>query len=55
MRKRAIIPFLKKHKPLTILILRDIVPGMNGDYLFPGAFLELPGMKPLLKDDLWLD
>lgn len=30
------------------------VPGMNGDYLFPDAFLKISGMRPLLKDDIWL-
>lgn len=31
------------------------VPGMNGDYLFPDAFLALPGLELLLKDNEWLD
>lgn len=30
------------------------VPGMNGDYLFPDAFLALPGLELLLQDDAWL-
>lgn len=30
------------------------VPGMPGDYLFPDAFLEIVGMRSLLKDDVWL-
>lgn len=30
------------------------VPGMPGDYLFPDAFLDIAGMKQILKDDIWL-
>lgn len=30
------------------------VPGMPGDYLFPDAFLDIEGMRLLLKDDVWL-
>ncbi len=30
------------------------VPGMAGDYLFPDTFLDIAGMKPILKDDRWL-
>lgn len=30
------------------------VPGMPGDYLFPDAFLEIDGIRPILKDDIWL-
>ncbi|MHC5224931.1 C40 family peptidase [Ignatzschineria sp. LJL83] len=30
------------------------VPGMPGDYLFPDAFLEVEGVIPILKDDIWL-
>lgn len=30
------------------------VPGMPGDYLFPDAFLDIAGMRQILKDDVWL-
>lgn len=30
------------------------VPGMNGNYLFPDAFLALQGLEFLLKDNVWL-
>lgn len=49
------VPLLKLAPNIKLQYQVLKVPGMNGDYLFPGAFLELPGMKPLLKDDLWLD
>lgn len=29
------------------------IPGYQGDYLFPDAFLALPDMKTLLQDDKW--
>ncbi len=30
------------------------LPGVPGDYLFPDAFLEIPGLQQILKDDIWL-
>ena len=46
---------LQALKPELLLRWQPMqVPGVAGDYLFPDAFLELEGMEPIMKDDVWV-